>query len=229
MLLVRVLQLLLSFLWSKLPRGAVLEELLEEYGESPEALRVMLEPGDNQPEQFSTPQQLGRATSVKPSAPARERRSVRAPEFQIHGTGDATPESAADTLEGRLADMERQLRQQSAEQAAYRLSQSVQSSGPSRDENGASVHSPASLASNAEVMAEAIGKAMVHALEGVVVEGSHSSFVNVKPEMRWPTLTDEDDNTHIGIFFKELEEMFAIDNGGKGTNHAERLVYLRMC
>ena len=154
---------------------------------------------------------------------------MRAPEFQIPGTGDATPVSAVDSVEGRLADMERQLRQLSAEQAAHRLRQSAQSPGPAHDENGASVHSPASLVSNAEVMAEAIGKAMAHALEGVVVEGSRSSFVNVKPEVRWPTLTDEHDNTLIGVFFKELEEMYAIDNGGKGTNHAERLVYLRMC
>ena len=185
----------------------------------------MLEPGDNQPEQFSTPQQLGRATSVKPSAPARERRSARAPEFQIHGTGDATPESAVDSLEGRLADMERQLRQQSAELAAHRLRQSEQSPKPTHDENGASLHSPASLASNAEGMAKAM-EAMARAVESLK---STSSFMNVKPEVRWPTLTDEHNNTLVSVFFKELEEMFAVDNGGKGTGHAERLVYLRMC
>ncbi len=37
------------------------------------------------------------------------------------------------------------------------------------------------------------------------------------------------DGEKIGKFFKELVEIFTIDNGGKGMQHAERLVCLRMC
>ena len=50
----------------------------------------------------------------------------------------------------------------------------------------------------------------------------------MKPKVEWPILKDEDDDVGISLFFKELEEMFAIDNGGKGTSHTEHLVYLRM-
>ena len=113
--------------------------------------------------------------------------------------------------------MHNQLSQINAELAASRLR-------PTHNEWGVPLHSPATPADSAARMADAIGKAMAQALESV-----KSSSISVKPQIEWPTLKDEDDNSGISGFFKDLEEIFAIDNSGKGMGHTERLVCLRMC
>ena len=69
-----------------------------------------------------------------------------------------------------------------------------------------------------------IGKAI-----GQALDSARTSSIKVAPTITWPTLGDKDDNRSIGRFFKDLEEIFRIDNGGKGMGHAERLVCLRTC
>ena len=148
---------------------------------------------------------------LEPAAPA------GVTSFVIHGTGAKTPVSAAGTMEGQFADMQRQLREMAAELAASKLRQT-------HDEWGARINSPASPGSGAEVMADAIGKAVAQALES-----GKTSSIKVSPIITWPSLGDTDAGWGISKFFHDLEEIFRIDNGGKGMGHAERLVCLRMC
>jgi hypothetical protein len=184
-------------------RLSALESMLEAKGESIAELRDLVNYSEGARPQRSEP-------SLAPAARAE-------PLFiPIHGTGDVTPVVAAGTKESQFADMERQLRQSNAELAAYKLR-------TTHDEWGMPLHSPASPADSAAGIAEAI-KMMAQALEN-----SRSSSISVKPQIDWPTLKDDDDNFGIGGFFKDLEEIFAIDNSGKGMGHTERLVCLRMC
>ena len=91
-------------------RMQALEALLDAYGQSAREIGLLVaEKVDVAPTPLSG-QPPPREPRPEPAAGAHpEGRYGRAPEFQIFGTGDATPASAADTLEGRLAEVEKQL------------------------------------------------------------------------------------------------------------------------
>ena len=82
--------------------------------------------------------------------------------------------------------------------------------------------SPVSVVSHTDAMAEAM-KAVAQALES-----TQKSSIRIAPSITWPGLRDDDDNRQIGTFLKALEDIFTIDNGGRGMGHAERPVCLRM-
>ena len=190
----------------------VLEELLEDYGESPEVLRVMLE--TSEPDEFRTPQQQGRAASVEPSTPARgEMREV--PSFPIHGTGADTPMvTGADAQTSfRLMMLEEKLRQSQAENAAYKLKAAAELSSPSAAQFGQM------LETQNKLLEQMSSK-----------KHSHSSTIKVEPKVQWPRLGDDNaGGRDVEEFYEKFEDICGLANNGTGMLDKEMLVALKSC
>ena len=135
-------------------------------------------------------------------------------QFQIHGTGDATPVYHDSMAVGQIAALEERLRNKEVELAAHKL------------------HSAASIGATPPIQLAEVLEKQTELLRAVIdrPKNQPGSTIRVEPKVYWPRLGDDGPGgTEVEEFYDKFEEICGLANSGKGMSDKEMMIALKTC